>query len=80
MSDFFLEPFVEAFFVVLDDVLVVDFLLEAFLPAPEVPEVSVLAEVEVEVEADSLFAAQEVKNPMAATMVMQEIRERFIVW
>ena len=66
MPDFFL---VEAFLVVLDEAAV-DFLVEAFLLAPVVPAVSVLAEDEVEVETDSLFAAQEVKNPMAARTVM----------
>lgn len=69
MSDFFSDFFlVEAFLVVLD-AAVVDFLV-AFLLAPEVPVVSVEAEVELEVETDSLFAAQEVKNPMAARTVM----------
>ena len=65
-SAFFL-PLVEVFLVVLDEA-VVDFL--AFLSAPVVPAVSVLAEDEVEVETDSLFAAQEVKNPMAARTVI----------
>jgi hypothetical protein len=69
VSDFFSDFFlVEAFLVVLD-AAVVDFLV-AFLLAPEVPVVSVEAEVELEVETDSLFAAQEVKNPMAARTVM----------
>ena len=60
---------VEAFLVALDEA-VVDFLVEAFLLAPVVPAVSVVAEDEVEVETDSLFAAQEAKNPMAARTVM----------
>ena len=64
MPDFFL---VEAFLVVLDEA-VVDFL--AFFSVPVAAAVSVLAEDEVEVETDSLFAAQEVKNPMAARTVM----------
>lgn len=64
MADFFL---VDAFLVVLDEA-VVDFL--AFFSVPVAAAVSVLAEDEVEVETDSLFAAQEVKNPMAARTVM----------
>jgi len=64
VPDFFL---VDAFLVVLDEA-VVDFL--AFFSVPVAAAVSVLAEDEVEVETDSLFAAQEVKNPMAARTVM----------
>ena len=71
VSDFL----VDAFLVVLDEA-VVDFL--AFLSVPVAAVVSVLDDAEV--ETDSLFAVQEVKNPMAARTVMQEIRERFIVW
>lgn len=42
----------------------------AFLPELVVPVVSALVMVELEVETDSLFAAQEVKNPIAARTVM----------
>ena len=61
VSDFL----VDAFLVVLDEA-VVDFL--AFLSVPVAPVVSVLDDAEV--ETDSLFAVQEVKNPMAARTVM----------